>query len=766
MKIHIVKKGESLYQLSKKYHVDLDKLIEFNPQIADPDKIDVGMKVKIPSTSIPVEQPASDIAHKHIVQQGDTLWKLSQKWGIPLKAMIDANPQLKNPSILMTGQLVYIPKWNPNAPNVSGNDAAHEANLGAQSNVMPMNVPPHKKNTAAIIQEVTEMPLPEMPFVEEEKEEIKEVIEELKPEIEEEKVEKEIIEEKVEKEIIEEKVEKEVIEEKVEKEVIEEKVEKEIIEEKIEKEIIEEKVENINKSENKSYPPEKVEIEQVFEKKETSISPLEKSKHHHAYPSVTYTEHSFEQFNVPAVEAAAEYPGWTQTGKSPNMHLQSHQEWPAWSNPNVEAMMTPFEQANLPQLSNVSPNPLPEYALQAYGALEKKDCGCHDQGHYWPQAAPMAAYPGLESYAMPMANVGHMPNVGQMQSLGHMPNMGYMPSAGHMESLENMPNAGHMSNVGHVSNAVPKANVEALQEKGKKENISGALLKEKMHSSDHWSHEHMHSMGHWPHDGHMHSMGHWPHDGHMHSMGHWPHDGHMHSMGHWPHDGHMHSMGHWPHDGHMHSMGHWPHDGHMHSMGHWPHDGHMHSMGHWPHDGHMHSMGHWPHGGHMANVAPMANVSPMANVNSMAAMESMPNAGHMPMANMQAVANVGAVPNMEFAPRAEEMFYYGTVADPYGIPQWGPYYGQTAWDYSPMTAPLSHQAGGSGTETDSTNRDSENEGVPAEEAQDEKRAEIKKSNPSKGGKADSKASLHSFTRKKKNRAAVKKTRAKNPWINY
>lgn len=49
LKIHIVKKGDTLYELSKKYNVDLNKIIEMNPQIADPNVIDVGDKIKIPT---------------------------------------------------------------------------------------------------------------------------------------------------------------------------------------------------------------------------------------------------------------------------------------------------------------------------------------------------------------------------------------------------------------------------------------------------------------------------------------------------------------------------------------------------------------------------------------------------------------------------------------------------------------------------------------------------------------------------------------------
>jgi LysM repeat protein len=112
LKIHIVKKGDTLYELAKKYQTTLEQIIELNPQIADPDHIDIGAKVKIPSKPKPVEPPASDYVYKHIVQQGDSLWKLGKAWDVPLQAMIQANPQLKNPNVLMTGEIVYVPKMD------------------------------------------------------------------------------------------------------------------------------------------------------------------------------------------------------------------------------------------------------------------------------------------------------------------------------------------------------------------------------------------------------------------------------------------------------------------------------------------------------------------------------------------------------------------------------------------------------------------------------------------------------------------------------
>ncbi|MCG7410224.1 LysM peptidoglycan-binding domain-containing protein [Paenibacillus sp. ACRRX] len=129
MKIHIVKKGESLYSLSQKYGVSLDTLISMNPQLSDPNKLDVGMKVKVPST---VHSTGGyEIVHKHVVKEGDTMWKLAKAWGIPLQAMIAANPQLKNPNVFLIGQVVNIPKVTMEHSHAHGQSEDHSNEQGS-----------------------------------------------------------------------------------------------------------------------------------------------------------------------------------------------------------------------------------------------------------------------------------------------------------------------------------------------------------------------------------------------------------------------------------------------------------------------------------------------------------------------------------------------------------------------------------------------------------------------------------------------------------
>lgn len=123
MKIHVVKKGDTLYLLSKKYNVELDKIIAANPQLSDPNKIDVGMKIKIPSGSMPVHTP-HNIAFKHKVKQGDSLFKIAKAFGVPLADMIKANIHLKNPNVLMTGDVVFVPDMNNPGTGTAGTTSA------------------------------------------------------------------------------------------------------------------------------------------------------------------------------------------------------------------------------------------------------------------------------------------------------------------------------------------------------------------------------------------------------------------------------------------------------------------------------------------------------------------------------------------------------------------------------------------------------------------------------------------------------------------
>lgn len=45
----------------------------------------------------------------HTVAQGDTLWGVAGRYGVPLETLLRANPAIKNPNLIQVGQRVVVP---------------------------------------------------------------------------------------------------------------------------------------------------------------------------------------------------------------------------------------------------------------------------------------------------------------------------------------------------------------------------------------------------------------------------------------------------------------------------------------------------------------------------------------------------------------------------------------------------------------------------------------------------------------------------------
>ncbi|HHU75395.1 MAG TPA: DUF3794 domain-containing protein, partial [Firmicutes bacterium] len=61
-------------------------------------------------------EPYCPHKQKYIVKEGDTLFFIAKRFGVALDALIAANPQIKNPDLIFPGDVIYIPQGPPFPP--------------------------------------------------------------------------------------------------------------------------------------------------------------------------------------------------------------------------------------------------------------------------------------------------------------------------------------------------------------------------------------------------------------------------------------------------------------------------------------------------------------------------------------------------------------------------------------------------------------------------------------------------------------------------
>ncbi len=110
-KIHIVKSGDTVSSISKFYLINKDLIIKLN-NLKDENYIFVGQNLIISeSTENPTKQ--SDLINNyHLVQIGETLTEISNKYKLNLKYLIEIN-NLKNPDSITVGQKLLLNKNKP-----------------------------------------------------------------------------------------------------------------------------------------------------------------------------------------------------------------------------------------------------------------------------------------------------------------------------------------------------------------------------------------------------------------------------------------------------------------------------------------------------------------------------------------------------------------------------------------------------------------------------------------------------------------------------
>ena len=103
--VHIVQRGETLFRISLQYDVSMDDIIAING-ITDPSSIQVGQRLLIPLEPVViVPDPLS-----HIVRAGETLGRIAEFYDVTVDDLITLN-DIENPNSVFVGQELIIREY-------------------------------------------------------------------------------------------------------------------------------------------------------------------------------------------------------------------------------------------------------------------------------------------------------------------------------------------------------------------------------------------------------------------------------------------------------------------------------------------------------------------------------------------------------------------------------------------------------------------------------------------------------------------------------
>lgn len=97
MFIYTVRPGDSVYSISRLFDVGTQQIVEEN-QLKNPELLVIGQALVISADSV-----------RHTVAPGETLSTLALRYQVSIPAILRANPDIVNPSLILAGQVVTIP---------------------------------------------------------------------------------------------------------------------------------------------------------------------------------------------------------------------------------------------------------------------------------------------------------------------------------------------------------------------------------------------------------------------------------------------------------------------------------------------------------------------------------------------------------------------------------------------------------------------------------------------------------------------------------
>ncbi|MFP7299305.1 LysM peptidoglycan-binding domain-containing protein [Neobacillus niacini] len=99
MGVHVVSAGESLWAISNKYGVSLQTIVELNG-LPSTSSLVPGLALYFPDNQLPIRS--------YKIKPGDQFWEIAQRFNTDIPSIVNANPGV-DPNQLIIGQIINIP---------------------------------------------------------------------------------------------------------------------------------------------------------------------------------------------------------------------------------------------------------------------------------------------------------------------------------------------------------------------------------------------------------------------------------------------------------------------------------------------------------------------------------------------------------------------------------------------------------------------------------------------------------------------------------
>lgn len=113
MIIYVVGKGDSLYEIARKYNVSVDDISYIN-MLENPERLVVGQSLIIPIKS-----------YMHTVQSGESIYGIAKMYQVSVNEILKTNPNITNPGLIYPGEKINIPTDNRNKKRIDVNGYAY-----------------------------------------------------------------------------------------------------------------------------------------------------------------------------------------------------------------------------------------------------------------------------------------------------------------------------------------------------------------------------------------------------------------------------------------------------------------------------------------------------------------------------------------------------------------------------------------------------------------------------------------------------------------